>query len=97
MNRLLILTLAAILAAPVAASALDLAAARGKGAVCEVPDGTIRALSNAPEVSSLVSEVNARRRQEYARIATSKNQTPDVAGKLAHAQILAKGDASACP
>ncbi len=93
--RTLALTLA-LLAGPMAAQALDLAAARGRGNVCEVPDGTLRAVSAAADVQALVSEVNARRQEEYARIAAKSGQTPAVAGKLAHAQIVAKG-AVACP
>lgn len=95
MTRTLILSLIAALALPVAAQAIDLAAARGRGDVCELPDGTVRAVSASPEVQALAAEVNARRSEEYSRIAAKSGQTPAVAGKLASAQIIANG-APAC-
>lgn len=70
------------------AFALDLQQARASGAVGEQADGYIAALSHSPEVAALVSDVNAKRRQEYARIAKEKGQPVDVVAKLAAQQVI---------
>ncbi|MBE1236970.1 DUF1318 domain-containing protein [Phaeovibrio sulfidiphilus] len=53
------------LALPGPAWALSLQDARSRGAVCETTDGLVRATTQSPEVSALVSETNARRMQAY--------------------------------
>jgi uncharacterized protein YdbL (DUF1318 family) len=85
------LVITALLSVPVAAVAIDLSAARSKALVCEKPDGFIKAVDGAADVQALVTEVNARRATEYARIAKENNQTVAVAGQLASAQIVAGG------
>lgn len=73
-NALLIVILLALV--PSVALALGLDEAKAKGLVGERPDGYIGAVVPAPsgEVTSLVSEINAKRKAEYQRIA-KKNGT----------------------
>ena len=70
------------------ALALDLHAARTNGMVGEKLDGYVAALKASPEVNTLVADVNAKRKQEYARISKENGQSVDVVGKLAAAQII---------
>jgi uncharacterized protein YdbL (DUF1318 family) len=81
-----VLAFAGIFATP--AWALELHDARAQGLVGERSDGYVEGLSNAGGVSLLVSDVNAKRKAEYARIAKEKNQPVDVVAKLAAAQII---------
>lgn len=75
-----------LLAAP--AYALDLQQARASGLIGEKLDGYAAARSDAADVQALVAEVNAKRKQEYARISIENNQSVDVVAKLAAAQII---------
>jgi uncharacterized protein YdbL (DUF1318 family) len=68
--------------------ALDLHAARSAGQVGEKADGYVAARAQTPEVLALVAEVNARRKQEYARISQENKQPVDVVAKLAAQQIV---------
>lgn len=70
------------------AFALDLHQARSSGLVGEKLDGYTTALKATPEVTALVTEVNAKRKQEYARISAQNGQPLDVVAKLAAAQIM---------
>ena len=70
------------------AFALDLHQARSSGMIGEKLDGYATALKATPEVTALVAEVNAKRRQEYARISKQNGQSVDVVAKLAAAQII---------
>ena len=70
------------------ALALDLHEARRNGKVGEKPDGYVAAISAAPDINALVADVNAKRQQEYARIAKEKGQPVDVVGKLAAVEII---------
>ncbi|MDD5586840.1 MAG: YdbL family protein [Alphaproteobacteria bacterium] len=70
------------------AYAMDLHEARGAGLVGEKPDGYVAAVKPSPEVQSLVAEVNAKRRQEYARISKQNGQPADVVAKLAAQQVI---------
>lgn len=90
--RRIIITLA-LASMPVATLAMDLNEARAAGKVCELPTGYVKAVS--PDAASLAIEVNAKRKQAYAAIAAENKQSVDVAGKLAHGQIVANG-AAAC-
>ena len=77
----------ALLAMP--AWALDLQSARSQGLVAERGDGYIEAVdAKAGGVSALVADVNAKRKEEYARIAAEKNQPVNVVAKLAAQQIM---------
>jgi uncharacterized protein len=72
------------------ALALDLHTARAQGLVGEKADGYIAAIKPAPDIETLVREVNAKRHEEYARIAKQKSQSVDVVAKLAAAQLISK-------
>ena len=78
--------LGALLAFP--AWAMDLHQARTSGMVGEKLDGYVAVLKASPEVNTLVADVNAKRKQEYARISKENGQPVDVVGKLAAAQII---------
>jgi uncharacterized protein YdbL (DUF1318 family) len=75
-----------LLAAP--AYALDLQQARASGLVGEKLDGYVAARSDAPDVRALAAEINAKRKQEYARISQENKQSVDVVAKLAAEQII---------
>ncbi len=83
-----------VIASP--AMALDLAAARAAGSVCEQADGFIAAKSASPDVNQLVSDVNAKRRTEYAKISSQKGQTVAVVGQLAAQQIASQPGVAPC-
>lgn len=84
----IILVLSFVLGA-LPALALDLQQARSNGFVGEKLDGYITTLPGAPaDASSLVADVNAQRREEYARISKEKGQPVDVVAKLAAQQII---------
>ncbi len=75
-----------LLATP--AYALDLHQARATGLVGERLDGYVAARKDTPEVQALVNEVNAKRKQEYARISAENSQPVDIVAKLAAEQII---------
>ncbi|WP_308368073.1 MULTISPECIES: YdbL family protein [unclassified Microbulbifer] len=67
-----LLCLGLAIALPVAAITLD--EARSRGLVGEANSGYIAAVGeSSPELESLVAEVNAKRKAEYARIAKRNN------------------------
>lgn len=68
--------------------ALDLQTARSSGAVGEKADGYIAALKSSPDANALVSEVNAKRAAEYARISKQNGQPVAVVAKLAAVEII---------
>lgn len=78
--------LSLMLASP--AFALDLSEARQAGSVGETLQGYIAAVKSSPEVESLVSDVNAQRKQEYARISKENGQAVDIVAKVAAEQII---------
>lgn len=69
------------------AFALDLASARAQGVLGEKSDGYVAVLAPAPGVQQLASDINAKRKAEYQRIAAEKGQTAAVVAKLAAQQI----------
>lgn len=75
------------------AFALDLSQARKAGSVGETPLGYIAAIKSSAEVDALVAEVNALRKQEYARISKENGQGVDVVAKVAAEQIINNLDA----
>lgn len=75
-----------LFAAP--AFAMDLHDARNAGLVGEKPDGYVAAVKESPEVMSLVDEVNAKRKAEYARISGENQQPLGIVAKLAAKQII---------
>lgn len=70
------------------AFAMDLQQARSAGVVGETLDGYIAAVKPSAEVNALVAEVNAKRKQEYARISAANKQSVSVVAKLAAEQII---------
>lgn len=70
------------------AFALDLQSARTQGLVGETATGYIAVVKSTPDAEALVTEVNAKRRAEYARIGAANGQSADVVGKLAAEQII---------
>ena len=70
------------------ALALDLQGARTQGLVGEARTGYIEAIVNRPDVQALVTEVNNKRRDEYAKISRENGQSVDVVAKLASEQII---------
>jgi uncharacterized protein len=79
-----------LLASP--ALALDLHGARSSGLVGEKTDGYAAAIAQTPEVKSLVADVNAKRKMEYARISKQNGQPVDIVAKLAAQEIINKLD-----
>jgi hypothetical protein len=75
-----------LLASP--ALALGLQEARGTGQVGEKTDGYVAAIKSTPEANALVADVNAKRKQEYARISKQNGQPIDVVAKLAAQEII---------
>ncbi len=84
------LTVLAVLGTLIAfpAFALELHQARSSGMIGEKLDGYAAAIKASPEVNALVADVNAKRKQEYARISKENGQPVDVVAKLAAAQII---------
>lgn len=80
------LGLGMMLSAP--AFALDLHEARAAGLVGETLGGYVAVLKATPETEALAAEVNAKRRNEYARISAENSQPVAVVGKLAAQQII---------
>lgn len=72
----------------VPAFALDLKEARSSGLVGEKLDGYVAGLKSTPDVQALVTDVNGKRQQEYARISKENGQPVSVVAKLAAEQII---------
>lgn len=70
------------------AFALDLKEARNTGLIGETPQGYVVAIQETPEVIALAKEINAKRRQEYARISAENQQPVDVIARMAAEQII---------
>lgn len=82
-----VLALACMLLA-LPAYALDLHEARSAGVIGETLEGYVAPLKETPEVEALVSEINGKRKQEYARISKENGQPVDIVAKLAAEQII---------
>lgn len=82
----LALALTAFTALP--AFALDLQQARSAGSIGETTNGYVAVVKSSPEVEELVAIVNAKRKQEYARISQANGQSIDVVAKVAAEQII---------
>jgi hypothetical protein len=90
-NKLLqLLTLCLILCAwP--AYALELQEAKDQGLVGETPSGYLEAVKTpTAEVRELVDSINAKRKQQYQKIANSNNTTLSAVEKLAGAKAMEK-------
>ena len=84
------ITLMALLGMLVAtpALALTLGEARSAGQVGELTSGYVAAITKTPDVTALVDDVNAKRKQEYTRISGQNGQPVDVVAKLAAQQVI---------
>ena len=70
------------------AFALDLQQARAAGSIGETTKGYVAVIKSSPDVEELVASVNAKRKQEYARISQANGQSVDVVAKVAAEQII---------
>ncbi|MDZ7840625.1 MAG: YdbL family protein [Gammaproteobacteria bacterium] len=71
--------------------AADLDQAKQRGMVCELPNGFLRAANSAPaDVTTMVKNINEKRKQEYARIASEHGVTPEDVGKLTAQKLSPK-------
>lgn len=88
--KLRILTVIALLGMIISlpAMALDLQEARNAGLVGEALTGYVEPVVSRPDVNALVEEINAKRKQEYARISEQNGQPVSVVAKLAAEQII---------
>jgi uncharacterized protein len=68
--------------------ALDLQSARDGGIVGEKTDGYIAVVTPSPAAEALAQSVNAKRKEEYARISAQNGQPVDVVAQLASNQII---------
>jgi uncharacterized protein YdbL (DUF1318 family) len=78
----------ALAAAPALAIGLD--QAKAQGLVGEQADGYLGVVTGSPEASALVSDVNAKRRAEYAEIAKKRGTSVDAVAALAGQKLVAR-------
>ena len=84
-----------LLTAPV--SAADVGEAKAKGQACEQSNGYLRAAANTPEdVKALVKNVNAKRKEQYTKIATKNGVTMDQVAKLTAKKLINSAPQHAC-
>ncbi|MDA0781753.1 MAG: YdbL family protein [Rickettsiales bacterium] len=76
------------------ANALDLATAKTNGLVGEQNNGYIGAVKSGDEVTSLVEEINAKRKEAYKNISAENGQPLDVVETLAAKKLYEKLQAS---
>ncbi|MBN8530876.1 MAG: YdbL family protein [Alphaproteobacteria bacterium] len=88
MNRYFISLAAALIAFP--ALALDLQTARNQGIIGEKTDGYVAVVTPSADAQKLAAEVNARRKEEYARISKANGQPVEVVAKVAAESIISK-------
>jgi uncharacterized protein YdbL (DUF1318 family) len=73
---------------PMIAFSMTLGEARASGMVAENDHGYIEAIVNSDEVASLVNEVNAKRREEYMRIAKNTGTSLEEVEKVSAKKII---------
>ncbi|MAX54824.1 MAG: hypothetical protein CL537_04825 [Alcanivoracaceae bacterium] len=78
------------LLASMAAYALDLDGAKGQGLGGEQPDGYLGVVKATPQAVELVSDINAKRRDAYERIARQNGITLDQVARLAGQKAIEK-------
>ena len=88
MKRILVLGFLGFLALAPAAFALDLDGAKAQGLVGEQRNGYLGMVSGGAEVQTLVTSINAKRKEEYARIAAGNKQPVATVEKLAAAKAI---------
>ena len=84
-----------LLAAP--ASAADVGEAKAKGQACEQTNGYLRATGSAPgDVKTLVENVNAKRKDQYTKIATKNRVAVDQVAKLTAQKLIYSATQHTC-
>lgn len=79
----LLLAALALPGASAAQPSVSLDEAKQRGMVCELPTGYLKTTGSAtPNVTTMVNDINNKRKQEYARIANEHGVTPEQVGKL---------------
>ncbi|MDJ0958560.1 MAG: YdbL family protein [Arenicellales bacterium] len=90
-----VIVIAFLLTAPVAAA--DVGDAKAKGHACEQTNGYLRATGSAPgDVKALVKNVNAKRKEQYAKIATKNGVAVDQVAKLTAQKLINAAPQHAC-
>src|ERR1044072_3596609 len=88
MKRILALGLITLLALGSTAYALDIDSAKAQGLVGEKRDGYLGVISGGSEAQSLADAINAKRREEYAKLAAGNKQPVATVEKLAAAKAI---------
>jgi len=96
MNRsVYVIIIALLLVAPV--SAADVGEAKTKGHACEQIDGYLQATAYAPaDATALVKNVNTKRKEHYAEIATINDVAVDQVAKLTAQKLINRAPQHAC-
>jgi uncharacterized protein YdbL (DUF1318 family) len=68
--------------------AADLHSARSAGVLGEQLDGYVAVLKPGAEAEAIASDINTKRKQEYARISKENSQPVDIVAKLAAVEII---------
>ena len=90
-----VIIIALLLASPV--SAANVGEAKAKGHACEQTNGYLRATGSAPaDVKSLVKNINAKRKEQYAAIAAKNSVAVDQVAKLTAQKLINKAPQHAC-
>lgn len=90
-----VIIIALLLATPV--SAANVGEAKAKGHACEQTNGYLRAAGSAPaDVKTLVKNVNTKRKQQYAAIATKNGVAVDQVAKLTAQKLINQAPQHAC-
>ncbi|HUH38382.1 MAG TPA: YdbL family protein [Spongiibacteraceae bacterium] len=90
MTKLLRLVAVLSIALSSLAFALDLDAAKQQGLVGEQPNGYLGVVKATPDAVQLVSDINAKRRQAYERIARDNGITLEQVSTLAGQKAIEK-------
>ncbi len=88
MVKQFVMALAGVMLFAGSAFALDLDSAKAQGLVGEKRDGYLGVVSGGADAQALVSSTNAKRRDEYSRIAAQNSQPLNVVEKLAAAKAF---------
>lgn len=83
------------LATPVYAA--NVGEAKAKGHACEQTDGYLHATGSAPaDVKTLIKNVNAKRKEQYAKIANKNSVAVDQVAKLTAQKLINNAPQHAC-
>ena len=90
-----VIIIALLLATPV--SAANVGEAKAQGHACEQTNGYLRATGSAPgDVKTLVENVNAKRKDQYTKIATKNGVAVDQVAKLTAQKLINSAPQHAC-